>query len=317
VTATPRRVDWGVAPGLLVLLRDAIDYAGLFPPAQLDMPGAVAEYAAYLDSPEAWALGRFVVPASRVDELVTTVTDHYRSAVDGAPLGRSRPWRLSAVTGADPAADIARLRVFNEEAVGDPLQPVVVDAVEARASTPDAVRDVLRAARDTFIPFVEIPVSGELAPLIRAIADDGGRAKVRTGGTTPDAFPQSDDLAQFLTACVRERVPFKATAGLHHPLRGEYALTYAPDSARGTMFGFLNVFLATALLVSGADLATARAMLEERDPRSVRFPGDGATWRDRGLTSHELSAARALAIGSFGSCSFREPIDDLSALGML
>ena len=30
-------------PAVRVLLADAIDYAGLFPPTQLDMPGAVAE----------------------------------------------------------------------------------------------------------------------------------------------------------------------------------------------------------------------------------------------------------------------------------
>ncbi|MDF2772824.1 MAG: hypothetical protein K0S86_2319, partial [Geminicoccaceae bacterium] len=70
VNAHARGVD-RAAP-IRMLLRDAVDYAGLFPPAQLDMPGAVAEYAAYLASADAWALGRFVVPAARLDEMAAT-----------------------------------------------------------------------------------------------------------------------------------------------------------------------------------------------------------------------------------------------------
>ena len=317
MTATPPRAESGVSRSLDVLLRDAIDYAGLFPPAQLDVPGAVAEYAAYLDSPDAWALGRFVVPAGRVRELAADLSEWSRSAVGRPSLGAGRPWRLSVVTGADAVADIAGLRAFEAEVAHEPSRSVVVEAVEARASTPDAVRDLLRAVNGAFIAFVEIPLSGDPAPLVRAIRDGGGRAKVRTGGTTADAFPPSAGLARFLAACVNERVPFKATAGLHHPLRGDYALTYAPGSAVGTMFGFLNLFLATALLVAGEELATAEAMLNERDPRVVRFTDQGTTWRDLSLTTDRLAAARALAIASFGSCSFREPIDDLSSLGML
>jgi hypothetical protein len=60
---------------LRTLLAHAIDYAGLFPPAQLDMPGAVAEYESYLASSDAWALGRFVVPAARLRELAAAAGD--------------------------------------------------------------------------------------------------------------------------------------------------------------------------------------------------------------------------------------------------
>jgi hypothetical protein len=46
-----------------------VDYAGLFPPASLDMATAVDEYAAHLVEQEAWMLGRFIVPAGRLAEL--------------------------------------------------------------------------------------------------------------------------------------------------------------------------------------------------------------------------------------------------------
>jgi hypothetical protein len=51
------------------LLRGLIDYAGLFPPASLDVPEAVRNYRAYRSGPHAWMLGRFVVPAARVAEI--------------------------------------------------------------------------------------------------------------------------------------------------------------------------------------------------------------------------------------------------------
>jgi hypothetical protein len=122
---------------------------------------------------------------------------------------------------------------------------------------------------------------------------------------------------RFLAACVAEDVPFKATAGLHHAVRGSYPLTYAPDSARGTMYGFLNVMLAGAFLREGEDEAMARHVLEENDSSAFQFDPTGVAWRGRRLSAEQLAYARNGAIRSFGSCSFREPIDDLSALGLL
>jgi len=315
VTTAHRVVRDG--PAVRVLLADAIDYAGLFPPAQLDMPGAVAEYAAYLDSADSWALGRFVVPAARLAELADT------AAADAAASRRSlgvavRPWRLSALLGASVYQDMALVHAFNaaQEESGEAWLGRV-DSIEVRASTPDAVAAAAEAVGGSIQCFVEIPIAGDARPLVRAVAAAAVHAKVRTGGTTPDAFPSSDDLVRFLVACVSERVAFKATAGLHHPLRGDYALTYATDSARGTMYGFLNLFLASVLLQRGGDPATARELIEERSPDAVRLHDDGVSWRQHRFTNAQLAEARQLAMVSFGSCSFREPLDDLAALRML
>ena len=64
--APARRRDTRLARALLAGL---VDYAGLFPPAALDMEAAVAEYARRRRAPEAWMLGRFVAPAARLVEL--------------------------------------------------------------------------------------------------------------------------------------------------------------------------------------------------------------------------------------------------------
>jgi hypothetical protein len=301
---------------LEALLRHAIDYAGLFPPAQLDMAGAVAEYESYLASPDEWALGRFVVPATRLDELGAVVAEAGRPG--GRSLGGPR-WglRLSVVLGADLAVDLERVQAF--DAAQRPEEDSwwgKVEAVELRAGTPDAVMRALRVVPDQFERYVEIPVGDDPVPLVRLIRDADAFAKVRTGGTTADAFPASENLARFLAACVREQVPFKATAGLHHPLRGEYPLTYEPGSACGHMYGFLNVFLATSLLSAGVDEGEARRLLEEHDPRAVHFDQLTAAWQGHRIPLDRLLASRNL-LKSFGSCSFREPIDDLTALGLL
>ena len=296
---------------LRTLLAHAIDYAGLFPPAQLDMPGAVAEYESYLASSDAWALGRFVVPAARLRELAAAAGD-----APSNPLGsRHGERRLSVVLGADLAADVEHLRAFCADVNGEGWWRGI-DAVELRASTPEAIAQAMRVVPDSVERYVEIPISEDPTPLVRAIAGAGAYAKVRTGGTTTDAFPASDHVARFLATCLREAVPFKATAGLHHPLRGEYPLTYEPGSACGRMYGFLNVFLATAFLAAGLDEAEARVLLDESDPNAVTFNRTEAVWRSHRIPLDRLAESRRF-LTSFGSCSFREPIDDLTALGLL
>src|SRR5436309_1541360 len=53
---------------LTALMTGLVDYAGLFPPAQLSMADAAANYLQYRASGDAWMLGRFVCPAPRLGE---------------------------------------------------------------------------------------------------------------------------------------------------------------------------------------------------------------------------------------------------------
>jgi hypothetical protein len=296
---------------LRVLLRESIDYAGLFPPAGLAMGQAVANYASYRIGPHAWALGRFVVPAGRLAELEQAL---------GGFLPRFSPsdrWRLAVLLGSDPLRDLETIGEFNCPHVGNGAGMATVDVIEAKADGPEAVGQLLSRVPSDLQPYVEIPATHDPAPLATAVARGGGRLKVRTGGITADAFPAAADLVRFLRAARDVRVPFKATAGLHHPLRAEYRLTYEPGSACGTMFGFLNLFLAAAFMGAGLDDAAAERLLEERDPTAFRFDADGVEWRGHRLDLDRIRRTRESAIISFGSCSFTEPIDDLHSLGLL
>jgi hypothetical protein len=144
----------------------------------------------------------------------------------------------------------------------------------------------------------------------------GAFAKVRTGGLTPEAIPSPAALADFLRYAARHRLPFKATAGLHHPIRSLRPLTYAPDSPRAVMHGFLNVFVAAVFAWSGEEKLLPEIIGEE-DPRAFVFAGDVLRWREFSFTARQIQVARRDFAHSFGSCSFEEPLADLRELGYL
>jgi hypothetical protein len=292
------------------LLAGIVDYAGLFPPASLDLPTAARNYAAYLACGDAWMLGRFVVPIARLDELAAELPD----VVDRHSGGAS-PWRVSALfsESGDAAAEVGRARAFNAAH----HRSVVIDSLEGRIATPNSIAGAARAARGEFTLFVEVPLDATLPSRLAAVREAGACAKVRTGGVTAGAFPPSDTLLRFIAGCVEAKLPFKATAGLHHPLRGSYRLTYDAGAASGSMFGFLSVFLATAFLRAGLPLARAAEVLDEADPAAFTLSDDGMSWRGSTLDAAGLRAMRASAALSFGSCSFREPVDALRRLGMI
>ena len=293
-------------PALRTLLTHAIDYAGLFPPAQLGMREAVAEYASYVGGADAWALGRFVVVASRLEEFE-------REAAALLPRAGAGPWRISALL--TPDADPRPLAEFNERHARHEQGAAMIDTIEVRAAEPAEIAAAGALAR-SMVAFVEIPVDRDPAPLVDGIRAIGARAKIRTGGTTADAFPAATDVIRFVRACIDAGVPFKATAGLHHPVRAEYRLTYDKNAPRGTMYGYLNLMLAAAWMLAGLPDADARALLEERDAGAFDLDGDGVRWRGLELSGAELARARERLVLSFGSCSFREPLDDLAALSL-
>jgi hypothetical protein len=300
MTAPPRHPVKSRA--VSALLAHAIDYAGLYPPASLSMADAVREYQNQRFGPDAWALGRFVVGAAQLEAFAAA-----REQADAVH------WPISVLSTGNVADDV-RLIAAAEAHSGK----VRVEAIEAKVASPGDVADL--APLTQLVPelYVEGPAISEsktLLELLRAVHSLGARAKIRTGGVTPDAIPSARVTAEFLRACMAVGVPFKATAGLHHLVRGEYPLTYEPASARATMFGFLNVFMASALAHTDAPLDLLVEVLEEREPNAFATRDEQLCWRDRCLTSATFQGMRAKGLHSFGSCSFQEPIAELTAAG--
>jgi hypothetical protein len=162
------------------------------------------------------------------------------------------------------------------------------------------------------------PVYCEVAPgntaELDAVKKAGCFAKIRTGGLKPEAIPSTAQVAQFILDCADRKLAFKATAGLHHPIRAEYALTYQPDSPRATMHGFLNVLVASALAWHGE--RDIEPVLAETSANAFCFD-DQLRWCDKSLSTEQVREARKSFIHSVGSCSFEEPVQELKGLGLL
>ncbi len=293
------------------LLENLIDYAGLFPPAELTLAEAVRNYAEYRRGEHSWMLGRFIVPVSRLDEFEQAAAEYRpRENDDGY-------WKLSVLGGANLEADIARINSFSRRFTVAENHSVMIDTIEFKASSVDELEAAMRVMHPTLTCFVEIPINDDPRELIKAVGAEGAFAKVRTGGVTADGFPSSQNLARFIATCAEEDVAFKATAGLHHPLRSVNRLTYKADSPSAMMHGFLNVFLAAGFAQNGMSVESLTGLLDETSPEAFRFEQDSVFWRDEMLVVAHIRNTRNMFAIAFGSCSFTEPIEDLQRLQLL
>src|ERR1043166_3298673 len=201
------------------LLAGAIDYAGLFPPAGLPMSEAVLNYATYRSSNYNWMLGRFVVMAARLEEF-------YEAAAEFLPASTLDPWRVAVTAGEDVTETINQLKIFNARHG----RSVLCDVVEIKVSSQGEIANAVASLPGDVNAYFEVPPDEDLPEMIATLALRGQRAKIRTGGVTPDAFPTARQIIRFVRTCLAANIRFKATAGLHHPIRCFRPLTYKRDS---------------------------------------------------------------------------------------
>jgi len=297
-----------------ILLEAFVDYAGLFPPSSLEMARAVRNFAHYRAAGAGWMLGRFVCPAARLAEF-SAAADPLLPRDAGAI-----PWLLSVTGSGDVHADLEAITAFNERhRVCFDECGARVDSYEAKVASVGDVIAMHETLPRTLHAWLEVPLTDHVDEMVEAIARVGRFAKMRTGGTVADAFPSSSRIVWFLRALRTHHVRAKATAGLHHPLRGAYRLTYDADAATCRMFGFLNVLLAAAVMANGGTDELALQALEESNPSSLEFTETQLEWRGAegtvAMSRNTLQQVREHMIVSIGSCSFTEPVDESRALG--
>jgi hypothetical protein len=289
------------------LLAEIVDYAGLFPPAQLSMSEAVANYASYKNSDYKKMLGRFIVPVARLEEFL-------ESALDFVSNDAKDVWQLSVLASEDIYETVAKVEDFNKKNVSS----FVCDALEVKANAGFLIREIAEATLPNLATYVELPLDENLANLVSTLAINDLRGKIRTGGILPEAFPTAKEIIRFIRTCLAANVPFKATAGLHHPVRCVKPLTYETDAPTGAMHGFLNVFLATGFACEGFKPRVLEELLEDELAENFTFDETGVWWRqEHFLSVSQLASLRRRNIISFGSCSFTEPIEDLQKIGIL
>jgi hypothetical protein len=254
-----------------LLLERLFDDASQFPPGDLGLEEAVEEHARRRRGPHARLVGRLLMPAARIGDLA------HRLAGDA--------WEIGLVVSPDADPDAAAEALAATRAT--------VSAVELPLAAGAAAIGAWRRA----FPDAELFLEGRARDLPK-IADLGARAKLRCGGLTAEAIPDAATVAAFLGGCAELDLPFKATAGLHQPLR-----RFAADVG-AVQHGFLNLLAATARAVAGARAAELEPALLATHLPSLE------------LGSADLAGARRL-FTAFGTCSICEPIDGLQALGLL
>ncbi len=367
-----------MTPSIRGLLYNLIDYAGLFPPAKLDMPEAALAYSEHRASPFAWMLGRFICPAGRLGELEQQLDLL-------APVGTA-PLRISLLGGGGDDADVFLCGLDGElkaacEFAGRNAGRVVIDVIETRwppavlascdaaethtlagmaagriaaaagrlnprddgaagdgspthgagASRASAAEPGMSRQAGTVRPFFEAALSenwrSEIPEFVLGLADHNGGTvdsgcgaaglKLRTGGVEARMFPSSEQVAFAVAECCRHGLAFKATAGLHHPIR------HYSEPVETHMHGFLNLFGGAVLLHAATapgspsfGEAELREMLDDESPAAIAFHPDGMAWRGHWAPLERIAFGRALLAISFGSCSFDEPVEDLSRMGL-
>lgn len=324
-------------PSFKAFMEGIIDYAGLFPPADLSLDTSLQNYSRYRRSGDAWMLGRFIIPSARLDEL-----EPYRDKL----FQKDDPYEFSVLGNGTETVDefrnhlrelVEAIKQFHDSH----SDRVITEILEMKLPREAVFVNDNDLLMDIYEETARQMNSSELLPnqvffeglfeeswkkeigLILETMEEHNRSfesetlqeigfKLRCGGVEPDMFPSLEQVAFTITKARGHNVPLKCTAGLHHPIR------HYSDSVNTKMHGFFNVFggamLGYAHNLSQDDLIK---IIKEEDPGHFHFTDGEFQWDDLAIGKHEIAELRDVALLSFGSCSFDEPREDLRNIGLL
>jgi len=254
------------------LYKGLLDDAAVFPPGLMPLADAVPAHARHLSAPYADIVGPLVLAAPALADLGDADVE----------LSVTLP------AGPDQLADVLKQ-------AGKRLQALEIAVPQGMSAD-----EFFGALPSLDVPvFVEVPRDERRPAIIARCAETGHQAKFRTGGVKAELYPDETELAAAVRAAIDAGVPFKATAGLHHAIRNT-------DPSTGfEQHGYLNLLLATAAAIDGADETRLAAVLAERDGKAVATQVSTVDPKVRER------------FRSFGTCSIIEPLTELVALGLL
>ncbi len=301
------------AASLRALLAGSIDYAGLFPPATLELELALRNHAEYMRGTESWMLGAFVLPVKKFAEAAPNFSSFGNNPLCISALGPKTSNAKPFIEALTKAADtIRKFQAKYETSI-----KIAQIEMELPANAGASLAETNKALAGLEVPIFWEASIDDAERTIEFIAErrrtGAGRFgfKLRTGGVVASAFPSSVQIARTLVAATHNQVPIKFTAGLHHPVRKFH------PSVQTKMHGFLNVLGAGVLAAEHRwNQQQTAAMLEDEDSTSFVFDDAAFSWREWTVTTERIQAHRNF-ITSFGSCSVDEPRDDLRALNLL
>lgn len=319
-----------------IFMNRIIDYAGMFPPANLELQPAFKNYLEYIDSEDEWMMGKFICSMKSFTSFADKESDVFSMIKDYDSV-RCVSFSL-LLTGGKTAkeflksleADLKLVKEFTENDNNTEVNSFEVklpDELFDKHNT-NGLKTFLNDSYDMLNGFDMQESMIFFEPLINdnfefvfeklahnsAEIENKGRFgfKLRTGGITPELFPSTEQVSFALKTCKENNVMFKATAGLHHPLR------HYNDSVLTKMHGFLNVFGAGVLAYSNQlSLKEINDIVKDERAESFMFTDGEFRWNDIPANSNSITNARNEFVKSFGSCSFDEPKDDLKQLNLL
>ncbi len=295
------------------LLSGIIDYAGMYPPAQLPFEEALKNYVEYDSRPYSWMVGQFVCPITKLSEL--RALDALYSHWSDLPLALiGSPATTLSELSSNCQSDFDEFTKFTESNWRPISYEFRIGPELAREKDLASAVEAVVHASPADVVFCEIPIleltDDTTAGAIDAIAAvEGCATKLRLGGASADAIPSTELLAFAIERLAWSETTVKFTAGLHQPL------CQADPALGARMHGFLNVFCASVLACAHRlERQTIEAILMESDPAQFVFDDAGLRVGSISATMSQIETGRTFAVG-FGSCSVLEPVEGLVALG--
>lgn len=307
-----------------------IDYAGLFPPANLELKSAFINYLEYITkSSNSWILGKFICPVSKLAELDKLIQDEkivFTKQISFSVLGSSSVHSSEFLDSV--SHDVSLISDFKSKYSGK----INVEAFEIRLPNDlfsingdNALYEIIKLTAEKLdkingkqIPiFFEAQPNENLSALAEALGKfykSGGKAgyKLRTGGVEASAIPPSEKIAFAIRTCFDSEIPMKCTAGLHHPIRHYNA------GVKTKMHGFINVFGAGILNVCfNLSENVITEILDDENAGNFHFSDSSFGWKEYHVLASRVREAREQFVVSYGSCSFDEPVEDLKKLNLL
>jgi hypothetical protein len=295
---------------LALLLGEAFDYAGLYPPAGLSLSEGLEEYADLLEGPAEWLINTFVCPAPKLKELEITAQKQGLFE-DGDPLGLVIT--LSPSDGLSPQEAVDKVRSVIAESSW--LEAAAIEiALHPSGERRSWLKHLKKLGQELDCPvMLELGWSNDFPDfMVECItAWDEFGFKARLGGIHPEDTPSVPQTARFITECSSLDVPFKFTAGLHHPLR------HHDPILGGWRHGFLNVVCASLSAVAGeASAKDVERILDMQGAGGFAFGDERMVIGSESFSIEELEVFADYCHG-IGSCSIMEPYEGLVRLGLV
>lgn len=284
------------------LMAGIIDYAGLFPPAELSLEKALKNYINYIKSSDNWMLSKFIIPAGllyQVTELLVEVDDKLRFSVIISNSEKDLE-NIIHLKNSLKGIDVLSLEI----------KPQVM--LENLINKFDFIRSNINKNIQIFVESNVNP-DYDLIEKLTMFKNENIYIgyKLRTGGVTQESFPSVDLVASVIKSCAENKIPFKATAGLHHPF------THFNTTVNIKMYGFINVFTAGIFAMKyNLNATELMNIIQDENPNNFIFK-DNLVWKNYEISSDEISEIRRNYFTTFGSCSFDEPREDLRNLKLL